>query len=169
MGKFPHSLQGMRPIPGFPGYLATAAGQIIGKRHHLPMRASLDADGYLQLTLRLDGKTVCRRVHQLIALAFLPPAGPGDTVDHIDRDKSNNRASNLRWMQRAANSRQAHAHQRLSTKAVADIMRRAAAGERYRTIAADYNRGEATIWKIAHRHRYLDLNAKPAAYRWSAR
>lgn len=157
----------MRPIPGFPGYHATEDGGIIGYRG--PMRASPDADGYLQVTVRRGGKPVSRRVHQLVALAFLPPPSEGDTVDHIDRCKTNNAASNLRWQPRAVNARGSQDFRRLPPAHVADIIRRAAAGERYASIAKDYNRGEATIWKIAHRKRYLDTKAPPAAYRWSTR
>lgn len=37
------------------------------------------------------------RVHTLVALAFVGPRPAGCTVDHIDRNRSNNNASNLRW------------------------------------------------------------------------
>ena len=48
------------------------------------------------------------RVHRLVATAFcLPPAWDQLFVDHIDRDISNNKATNLRWVtpkENAANS-----------------------------------------------------------------
>jgi len=37
------------------------------------------------------------KVHRLIAEAFHPNPGFKPEVDHIDRDRSNNFASNLRW------------------------------------------------------------------------
>ena len=60
--------------------------------------------------LRVDIKAGCRRtylVHQLVALAFIPNDNPieKDTIDHIDLDKTNNRADNLRWLSRADNVR----------------------------------------------------------------
>lgn len=50
-------------------------------------------DGYLQVAL--SGKT--KRVHQLVAMAFLGhvPCGHKLVVDHMDDDKHNNRLDNL--------------------------------------------------------------------------
>ena len=39
-----------------------------------------------------------RSVHQLVGLAFLPNPDNKPEVDHIDRDKTNNVLSNLRWV-----------------------------------------------------------------------
>ena len=46
-------------------------------------------------TVSIGNKTY--RVHQLVALAFLPNPNNLPTVDHKDRDRSNNNVSNLRW------------------------------------------------------------------------
>lgn len=56
-----------------------------------------DANGYKQVMLRKDNKYENKQVHQLIALAFLPNPENKPTVDHIDRDPSNNILTNLRW------------------------------------------------------------------------
>ena len=46
------------------------------------------------------------RVHHLVALGFLPPRpSENHTVDHVNRNRSDNRASNLRW---ASKEEQAH-------------------------------------------------------------
>jgi len=45
-----------------------------------------------------------RKVHRLVAERFLPaPTQEGLVVDHIDRNKRNNNASNLRWVTQSVN------------------------------------------------------------------
>lgn len=54
---------------------------------------SVTAEGALA-----GGGTVPVLLHRVIAYTFLGnPSNSNDTVDHVDRDRSNNRADNLRW------------------------------------------------------------------------
>lgn len=52
---------------------------------------------YLVVMLSKDGKAHPRRVHRLVAEAFVPNPNNCNCVDHIDADKLNNRSDNLRW------------------------------------------------------------------------
>lgn len=53
----------------------------------------LNAQGYRRVTI--EGKSY--KVHRLVAETFIDNPENKPTVDHIDRDKSNNNVSNLRW------------------------------------------------------------------------
>ena len=62
--------------------------------------------GYLRVDLHI-GQRQSKQVSRLVALAFVPNDNPllKDTVDHIDLNKSNNNANNLRWLSRPDNIR----------------------------------------------------------------
>lgn len=53
----------------------------------------LDADGYIRLSIQ--GKNI--GLHQILAMAFIDNPNNFPTVDHIDRNKTNNALDNLRW------------------------------------------------------------------------
>lgn len=53
--------------------------------------------GYLYVALSKSGKSKPISVHRYVAEAFLERKEGKAFVDHIDTDKTNNRASNLRW------------------------------------------------------------------------
>lgn len=65
----------------------------------------LDHDGYPYVNLRANGKNFIRKVHRLVAEAFIgPPPGAVYEVCHNDGDCSNAAADNLRWDTRSANN-----------------------------------------------------------------
>ncbi len=54
--------------------------------------------GYQTLRLGPEGKSKYFLVHRLIALAFIPNPKRLPQVDHINRDRTDNRIANLRWV-----------------------------------------------------------------------
>lgn len=60
-------------------------------------------DGWGYLQVKHKGKTY--HVHRLIAEAFLPNIDNKPEIDHIDRNKTNNAVSNLRWATSKENKR----------------------------------------------------------------
>ena len=60
-----------------------------------------NSDGYLTVRVRHVRTTV----HRLVALAFLGERPEGMVIDHIDRDKTNNHISNLRYCSLSENSK----------------------------------------------------------------
>jgi hypothetical protein len=56
-------------------------------------------DGYLLVDMWQNNKALNRRVHRLVAEAFIPgKLTESDVVDHIDGNRSNNIVENLRWV-----------------------------------------------------------------------
>ena len=89
-----------RPIPGVPGYTASSQGHVFNAAGNTMAQTIVAGYAKVGIMVYRVGKVVF--VHRLVALAFhgLPP-DKSYTVDHIDRIKTNNNASNLRWATKA--------------------------------------------------------------------
>jgi len=61
--------------------------------------------GYLQVCLCVDNYKELITIHRIVALAFLQNKDTytNNEVDHIDRDKMNNKVQNLRWVSKTEN------------------------------------------------------------------
>ena len=58
------------------------------------LKQQKERNGYLRVYVSSKYRS---SVHRLVALAFIPNPEGKLTIDHIDRNKTNNRVSNLRW------------------------------------------------------------------------
>lgn len=56
-----------------------------------------DKDGYLTVNLKKNSKYYCRKIHRLVAEAFIKNPYGLPQINHIDENKTNNSASNLEW------------------------------------------------------------------------
>jgi hypothetical protein len=65
----------------------------------------ISGNGYPTIAVKTGATRKKWLVHRLIAEAFVLGQFEGATVDHIDGNKENNRADNLRWVTRAENTR----------------------------------------------------------------
>ena len=67
-------------------------------------KGSHDRVGYLKSCFRINGKFVNKKVHRLVAEAFIPNPNSLPQVNHKDCNRANNNASNLEWCDGTYNS-----------------------------------------------------------------
>lgn len=103
----------IKKIPGTIGYYASRCGKIFGTDKQdiiYELKTYPNNNGYLCITLRtkrvIDKDLINHRamVHRLIAITFVEGYEKGLVVDHIDRNRKNNHASNLRWVTSSVNN-----------------------------------------------------------------
>ena len=61
--------------------------------------------GYLDVSMYKDTKRYHKKIHRMVAEAFIPNPDNLPEVDHIDADKTNNCVNNLRWVSHSENHR----------------------------------------------------------------
>lgn len=89
---------------GAPGYCVSNHGRVMNVQSRKILRSAPNAKGYHVVTLRVNGRTVSRYVHDLVGRAFSPGFRKGLTVNHRDRRRDNNRVDNLEWIESQDNS-----------------------------------------------------------------
>jgi len=91
-----------KDIPLHPKYEICLSGKVRNKTTKRVIKHTLDTHGYCVFvyTLMVDGgrKTINVTIHSALITAFVGPRGNGMAVDHIDRNKTNNNLSNLRYV-----------------------------------------------------------------------
>ena len=84
-------------LPGFSNYRIYDSGNVYSL-HMKNFRNLVQSDCYQRVNLKDDfGDNKMFLVHRLVALAFIPNPNEYEVVDHIDGNKINNCASNLKW------------------------------------------------------------------------
>jgi hypothetical protein len=88
-------MEDWKTIEDFPEYEVSSLGRV--RRGEFILSPSPNSEGYLRMNLYNKGRKANKRVHRLVAAAFLPSIEGKVTVDHINRKKDDNRLENLRW------------------------------------------------------------------------
>lgn len=100
----------MRDVVGYENlYGVTNDGRVWSYKNKCWLQQFENNSGYMRVALCKDGKDKRELVHRLVAKAFVENTNPDkfDIADHIDRDKKNNNADNLRWTDNKTNSQNA--------------------------------------------------------------
>jgi len=149
--------------------LARTVIQRTGRCHPVPetvLVGRIGKDGYRYVLLYGRGPKKTIKVHRLVATAFVDGSG---SVDHINADRLDNRASNLRFCTPAENSanmrrlgRQArgekNSHAKLTAADVAEIRRiYAAGGVSQPTLAKRYGVTHPMIGFIVRREAWVHV------------
>ena len=95
-----------KAIEGFEGeYSISTTGKVASNKSNLILKSRKDRYGYLLVTLWFKGKAYTKKIHRLVAIAFIDNPNNLETVNHIDGIKTNNNLDNLEWLSIADNHR----------------------------------------------------------------
>ena len=85
-----------------PNYLVSNLGKIKNNKTQRILKPKLIRN-YQYVCLRKDNKNLCKQVHRLVAIAFIPNSQNKECVNHKDFNRSNNCVDNLEWCSKSEN------------------------------------------------------------------
>lgn len=86
-----------KKIEGFENYSISSFGNVRNDTTNRLLCLSPNVEGYISVDLRRQNKRKIYKVHRLVALNFVPNFKNKPTVNHIDKNPSNNKIENLEW------------------------------------------------------------------------
>ena len=86
-----------KKIEHYNNYCVSTFGRVKNIRTDKILKPNTDHDGYFYVGLYKNGKPKFKKIHRIVADAFLDNPLNKRCVDHIDRNQKNNAVENLRW------------------------------------------------------------------------
>jgi hypothetical protein len=99
------NIEQWRLIDRYHNYECSSHGRVRNNVSGRVLKLCENSRGYFTVRLCKNGKALTRKVHKLVAEAFIDNPNDKKCVDHIDRNKKNNYRYNLRWSSSQENSR----------------------------------------------------------------
>lgn len=109
-------------------------------------KLSKDKDGYMCVSLSLNGKVFSKKVHRLVAEAFIPNPSKKHEVNHKNLLKNDNRVENLEWCSRSENQKHAYKEGALKNNFNKEISRANGLKKAKKVFAYDFKTNEF-LWE----------------------
>lgn len=84
-------------IKEFPNYSVSNTGKVINIKRNKLMSIYKKENGYLVVKLSRSNQSFEKRVHRLVAQAFIPNINNLPHINHKDENPTNNNVDNLEW------------------------------------------------------------------------
>lgn len=98
--------------PLYPNYYITKCGKVYSTLSNIFLSQKTKANGYKEVVLRKEGKSVSCLVHRLVLEAFEGIPLNNEVCNHKDRNRSNNNLSNLEWVTQKENCSEEKSNQK---------------------------------------------------------